>query len=60
VVPFARGGPTTADNLELRCRAHNAYDAEREFGRRGPLGRSGAARPRATLSGQSSAGGASR
>jgi hypothetical protein len=54
VVPFARGGPTTADNLELRCRAHNAYDAEREFGRRGPLGRSGAARPRATLSGQSS------
>jgi 5-methylcytosine-specific restriction endonuclease McrA len=26
VVPFAAGGPTTADNLELRCRAHNAFE----------------------------------
>lgn len=26
VVPFAAGGPTTIDNLELRCRAHNAYE----------------------------------
>jgi hypothetical protein len=25
---FADGGPTTADNLELRCPAHNAYEAE--------------------------------
>jgi 5-methylcytosine-specific restriction endonuclease McrA len=32
VVPFARGGPTTIANLELRCRAHNAYEAEQEFG----------------------------
>lgn len=32
VVPFAAGGPTTADNLELRCRVHNAYEAERYFG----------------------------
>jgi 5-methylcytosine-specific restriction endonuclease McrA len=32
VVPFARGGPTTAENLELRCRAHNAFEAERDFG----------------------------
>ena len=32
VVPFARGGPTTAENIELRCRAHNAQEAEREFG----------------------------
>jgi len=30
--PFASGGPTTADNLELRCRAHNAYEAELFFG----------------------------
>ena len=27
-LPFADGGPTTADNLELRCPAHNAYEAE--------------------------------
>jgi 5-methylcytosine-specific restriction endonuclease McrA len=33
VTPFARGGPTTAENLELRCRAHNAHEAERDFGR---------------------------
>lgn len=32
VVPFADGGPTSADNLQLRCRAHNAYEAERWFG----------------------------
>jgi hypothetical protein len=31
-VPFADGGITTSDNLELRCRAHNAYEAERWFG----------------------------
>ena len=32
VIPFAEGGPTTAENLQLRCRAHNAYEAERHFG----------------------------
>ena len=32
VVPFADGGATSADNLELRCRAHNTYEAERWFG----------------------------
>ena len=32
VVPFARGGATSVDNLELRCRAHNAYEAELVFG----------------------------
>lgn len=31
-VPFAGGGATTADNLELRCRAHNSFEAERWFG----------------------------
>jgi hypothetical protein len=33
-IPYADGGPTTADNLELRWRAHNAFEAERWFGRR--------------------------
>jgi 5-methylcytosine-specific restriction endonuclease McrA len=32
VVPFADGGATDADNLQLRCRAHNGYEAERWFG----------------------------
>jgi hypothetical protein len=32
VVPHAGGGATTADNLELRCRAHNACEAARWFG----------------------------
>ena len=31
-IPFAEGGQTTVDNLELRCRAHNVYEAERWFG----------------------------
>ena len=32
VVPFAAGGETSAGNLELRCRAHNQYEADRYFG----------------------------
>lgn len=32
VEPFARGGATTAANLELRCRSHNAYEATLVFG----------------------------
>jgi 5-methylcytosine-specific restriction endonuclease McrA len=32
VVPYAAGGQTTTENLELRCRAHNAYEAEQYFG----------------------------
>jgi hypothetical protein len=32
VVPFADGGEATAKNIELRCRAHNAYEAELHFG----------------------------
>ena len=31
-IPFADGGPTSFDNLELRCPAHNAYEAEQWFG----------------------------
>jgi hypothetical protein len=27
LVPFAAGGPADAENLQLRCRAHNAYEA---------------------------------
>lgn len=30
--PFAEGGETTVENLELRCRAHNAYEAAQYFG----------------------------
>jgi hypothetical protein len=32
VVPYARGGPSTVENLQLRCGAHNQYEAELEFG----------------------------
>jgi hypothetical protein len=32
VSPFAEGGETTVPNLELRCRAHNAYEATLHFG----------------------------
>jgi hypothetical protein len=32
VVPFASGGKTEPSNLELRCRAHNQYEAELWFG----------------------------
>jgi hypothetical protein len=38
VVPYAAGGASTADNIQLRCRAHNGYEAERYFGRRSPVG----------------------
>ncbi len=34
VTPYAAGGESTADNIQLRCRAHNGYEAERCFGRR--------------------------
>ena len=30
VEPFSEGGATTVDNLQLRCRAHNNYEAARE------------------------------
>jgi hypothetical protein len=31
VLPYAKGGTATVDNVELRCRAHNLYEAERHF-----------------------------
>ena len=37
VVPHAAGGAATAENIQLRCRAHNGYAAARDFGRRRPL-----------------------
>jgi hypothetical protein len=32
VVPFAIGGRSTLENIQLRCRAHNDYEAQRFFG----------------------------
>jgi len=32
--PYALGGPTSPENISLRCRRHNQYEAERVFGPR--------------------------
>jgi len=32
-VPYGRDGPHSTANIELRCRAHNQYEAEMEYGR---------------------------
>jgi len=40
--PYGVGGPATVENIELRCRAHNAYEAEVFYGDRW---RPGADRP---------------
>ena len=37
LVPYAHGGDSDAANLELRCRAHNAYEAARDFGEARPI-----------------------
>jgi hypothetical protein len=37
VKPYAAGGLSIAENLQLRCRAHNAYEAEVFFGGQPPL-----------------------
>ena len=37
LAPYAAGGATVVENLELRCRAHNVYEAEKYFGARLPL-----------------------
>ena len=31
VEPFAAGGPPTSENIQLRCRAHNSYEAQLYF-----------------------------
>ena len=33
--PYAQGGPATVENISLRCRRHNQYEAEVAFGGRG-------------------------
>jgi 5-methylcytosine-specific restriction endonuclease McrA len=33
VHPVARGGQATVENIRLRCRAHNQYEAERMYGK---------------------------
>jgi hypothetical protein len=60
VVPYAAGGKPTVDNIQLRCRAHNRYEATLFFGpgrEYGGLGeavtrsRTGGARTRNTVVG---------
>ena len=36
LVPYATGGEATIANLQLLCRAHNAYEAEQYYGSRCP------------------------
>ena len=36
VIPYARGGRATIDNISLRCRRHNQYEAELVFCSRRP------------------------
>jgi len=31
-VPYGRAGPHTVENVQLRCRAHNQFEADLEFG----------------------------
>jgi len=33
--PYARGGPATVENISLRCRRHNQYEADLVFGPHG-------------------------
>ena len=40
-VPFGRDGPHSAENVELRCRAHNQFEAERDYGRKLMIARRG-------------------
>jgi hypothetical protein len=37
IEPHAAGGSTEVHNIQLRCRAHNVYEAELYFGARWPL-----------------------
>src|SRR4029453_7436398 len=53
VIPYAAGGKPTVDNIQLRCRAHNRYEATlfygpgREYGGLGEtITRSGTGDPR--------------
>jgi hypothetical protein len=37
VVPYGKGGLPTVDRIQLRCRPHNAYEAELDYGPRKPF-----------------------
>ena len=37
MTPYARGGKATADQIQLRCHAHNQYEAVEAFGPRAPI-----------------------
>jgi 5-methylcytosine-specific restriction endonuclease McrA len=39
LIPYAKGGRATLDNISLRCRRHNQYEAELVFGPRRPARR---------------------
>jgi hypothetical protein len=36
VIPYAMGGEATVENIQLRCRAHNGYEANLYYGIRRP------------------------
>jgi len=36
VLPYAQQGPATVENISVRCRRHNQYEAELIFGPHGP------------------------
>lgn len=44
VKPYAVGGKATVGNIEVRCRAHNAYEADLYYGPRQPIGGEGVVR----------------
>lgn len=44
VRPFAAGGEATVENIQLRCRAHNAYEAEIYYGPSRSMGGEGVVR----------------
>ena len=39
VIPYASGRTASVENIQLRCRAHNQYEAQGYFGRRGLFAR---------------------
>ena len=48
-IPWVLGGPATTDNLAVRCRLHNVYEAESAFGARPARPSPGAVRPPADV-----------
>lgn len=56
VIPYSAGGGPTADNIQLRCRAHNGFESELYFGRKRSRVGARALDEASTESGPSSAG----